>query len=197
MNRLVSSSGVSLLEVIFVSGVVATLGGIAVPQTLVALDDIRAAGAARYLSGRLQRARIEAVMRSADVAIRFTPTAAGYSYAMFVDGNRNGVRSADITRNVDRQLLFSERLSDQFPGVDFGALPNLPPVDPGGTAPGTDPVRLGSSNMATFSANGTSSTGTLYIRGRGTSQYAVRIFGETGKTRMLKFEPRTGRWNPL
>ena len=30
--------------------------------------------------------------------------------------------------------------------------------------------------------------GTVYIRGRRDAQYAVRIFGETGKTRMLKFD---------
>ena len=196
MTGLRSQRGTTLLEMVFVSGVVATLGGIAVPQTLVALDDSRAAGAARYLSGRLQRARMDAVMRSADVAIKFTQTATGYSYTTYVDGNRNGVRTTDISKGVDRELLPAERLPDQFAGVDFGALPNLPPVDPGGTAPGTDPVRLGSSNMASFSANGTSSTGTLYVRGRA-SQYAIRIYGETGKTRILKFETRTRQWKPL
>jgi len=197
MNRFASSSGSTLLEVLFVCGIIVTATGIAVPQALVSLDDFRAAGAARYMSARLQRARMDAVMRSADVAITFTQTAAGYSYAVYVDGNRNGVRTSDITRNVDRELMPAERLPDQFAGVDFGALPNLPAVDSGGTAPGTDPVRLGSSNMASFSARGTSSTGTLYIRGRGTSQYAVRLFGETGKTRILKFDPQGRRWNPL
>jgi len=197
MQRWRSSSGSTLLEVLFVSGVAATLGGIAVPQTLATLDDVRAAGAARYVSGRLQRARMEAVMRSAEVAIKYTQTASGYSYAVYVDGNRNGVRSADITKNVDRQILPAEKLADLFKGVDFGALPNLPPVDAGGTAPGSDPVRLGSSDMASFSASGTSSTGTLYIRGQGGAQYAVRLFGETGKTRILKFDPRLRRWNPL
>ena len=197
MNRFASSSGSTLLELLFVCGFVATLGGVAVPQTLVALDDFRAAGAARYVSARLQRARMDAVMRSADVAIKFTQTASGYTYAVYVDGNRNGVRTIDITRNIDRELMPAERLADQFSGVDFGALPNLPAVDPGGTPPGTDPVRLGSSNMASFSARGTSSTGTLYIRGRGTSQYAIRIFGETGKTRILKFDPQGRRWSPL
>ena len=44
MTRSSSQRGSTLLEVLFVSGVVATLGGIAVPQTLVALDDFRAAG---------------------------------------------------------------------------------------------------------------------------------------------------------
>jgi type II secretory pathway pseudopilin PulG len=187
----------TLLELIFVSSVAATLAGIAVPQALTALDDIRAAGAARYIAGRLQRARMEAVMRSAEVAIRFTQDAGGYSYAMYVDGNRNGVRSVDISKNVDRELLPAERLTDHFPGIGFGALPGLPAVDSGGTPPGTDPIRLGSSSMASFSANGTSSTGTLYIRGKGTSQYAIRIFGETGKTRVLKFESRTRKWTPL
>ncbi len=197
MTGLRSQRGTTLLEIVFVSGVVATLGSVAVPQTLVALDDYRAAGAARYMSGRLQRARMEAVMRSADVAIKFTQTTAGYSYTTYVDGNRNGVRTADISKNVDRELLPAERLPDQFAGVDFGALPNLPAVDQSGTPPGADPVRLGLSNMASFSANGTSSTGTLYVRGRGTSQYAIRIYGETGKTRLLKFEARTRQWKPL
>jgi len=197
MNRFASASGSTLLEVLFACGIIVTATGIAVPQALVSLDDFRAAGAARYMSARLQRARMDAVMRSADVAIKFTQTAAGYSYAVYLDGNRNGVRTSDITRNVDRELMPAERLPDQFSGVDFGALPNLPAVDSGGTPPGTDPVRLGSSNMASFSARGTSSTGTLYIRGRGTSQYAVRLFGETGKTRILKFDPQGRRWNPL
>src|SRR5438034_6100025 len=128
MTRLCCASGSTLLEVLFVSALMATLGGIAVPQALVAIDDVRAAGAARYVSGRLQRARMEAVMRSADVAIKFTQAADSYSYAVYVDGNRNGVRTADISKNVDRELLPAERLTDQFPGVDFGALPDLPAV---------------------------------------------------------------------
>ena len=91
----------------------------------------------------------------------------------------------------------AERLPDQFPGVEFGAIPGLPPVDPGGTAPGTDPIRLGSADMASFSAAGTSSSGTVYIRSRRDAQYAVRIFGETGKTRMLKYDARTRLWKQL
>ena len=105
--------------------------------------------------------------------------------------------TADIQRGVDRLVTASERLPDQFPGVEFGAVPGLPPVDPGGTAPGTDPIRLGSGNLASFSALGTSSSGTVYIRSRRDAQYAVRIFGETGRTRLWKFEPRTALWKQL
>ena len=131
------------------------------------------------------------------VGMKFTQSAAGYSYAVYVDGNRNGVLSRDIQSGIDRLIVPAERLPDQFPGVEFGAIPGLPPVDPGGTAPGTDPIRLGSADMASFSAAGTSSSGTVYIRSRRDAQYAVRIFGETGKTRMLKYDARTRLWKQL
>ena len=188
--------GYSLVELMFVLGLGVTLSAAAVPQYLATIDDFRASGAARYVSTRLQRARLEAVMRSASVAIHFAQTASGYSYTVYRDGNRNGVLSHDIQNGVDRRINAAERLGDQFAGVDFGAVPGLPPIDPGGTAPGNDPIRLGASSLATFTALGTSSTGTVYIRGRRDAQYAVRIFGDTGKTRIVKFVHGTGRWSP-
>jgi type II secretory pathway pseudopilin PulG len=197
VNRPISSRGFSLLELVFVAGIAATLSAVAVPQYLTAIDEFRAAGAARYISARFQRARMEAVMRSADVALQFTSSASGYAYAVYVDGNHNGVLTREIERGIDRRLGSPEQLPDQFPGVDFGAIPGLPAIDAGSTAPGSDPIRLGAGSVATFSAAGTSSSGTVYIRSRRDAQYAVRIFGATGKTRMLKFDPGTRQWRPL
>ena len=68
------------------------------------VDETRTAGAAQYLSARLQRARMEAVLRSAAVAVQFTHDASGYSYAFYVDGNGNGVVARDIQRGVDRRI---------------------------------------------------------------------------------------------
>jgi hypothetical protein len=195
--RITGPGGYSLIELVFAAGTIATLGSMAVLQVRASLNDFRTAGAARYISARLQRARMAAVVRSADVGLQVTQTPGGYSYAVYVDGNRNGVRTAEIQNGTDRPVLAPERLVDQFPGVDFGALPGLPSVDPGGTPPGSDPVRLGSSNLATFTAAGTSSSGSLYIRGRGNTQYVIRIYGQTGKTRVLKFDLRRKLWKPL
>jgi type II secretory pathway pseudopilin PulG len=197
MTRFLDGHGYSLLELMMVVTLGVTLSGAAVPEFLIALDDMRASGAMYHVSGRLQRARMEAVTRSAMVGVKFTQSAAGYSYAVYRDGNRNGVLTRDISSGVDPLIMPAERLPDQFPGIEFGAIPGLPPVDPGGTAPGTDPIRLGSSDMASFSAAGTSSSGTVYIRSRRDAQYAVRIFGETGKTRMLKFDARTRQWKQV
>jgi type II secretory pathway pseudopilin PulG len=189
--------GYSLIELVFVLGLIVTLGGIAIPPILAALDDFRAYGAARYLSGRLHEARMTAIARNANTAMRFLRADRSYAYNVYLDGNRNGVRSTDIARGVDPEIQKEERLSDLFPGVDFGAVPGLPSVDPGNPPPGDDPVRFGSTSMAVFSALGTSTPGSLYIRGRRDAQYAVRLFGQTGKIRVLKFNAQARVWNPL
>src|SRR5262245_63470355 len=108
---------------------------------------------------------MEAVARSTSVAMRFKTDASGYTYAAYVDGNRNGVLTRDIQAGVDRQIAAVEHLGDSFAGVEFGTLPDLPPVDPGGTPPGADPIRIGASDLLTFTPRGTSTTGSLYIRG--------------------------------
>jgi type II secretory pathway pseudopilin PulG len=191
------TAGYSLIELMFALGLIVTLGGIAIPQILAALDDFRAYGAVRYMSGRLHEARMAAVARNANTAMRFTRGEGSYAYGVYLDGNRNGVRSVDIARGVDPEIQKEERLADVFPGVDFGAVPGLPSVEPGSPPPGDDPVRFGSTSMAVFSALGTSTPGSLYIRGRRDAQYAVRLFGQTGKIRVLKFDPKTRLWKPL
>ena len=197
MTRFTKYRGYSFLELMMVMALGVTLCAVALPNYLTTLDDVRAIGATRHISGRFQRARMEAVMRSATVGIQFTQISGGYSYAVYLDGNGNGVLTRDIQRGVDRRIAAPERLPDQFAGVEFGAIAGLPPVDPGGTPPGTDPIRLGAGSFASFSAMGTSSSGTVYIRGRRDAQYAVRLFGETGKTRVLRFERGTRQWRPL
>jgi type II secretory pathway pseudopilin PulG len=189
--------GYSLLELMFVMGLAVTASAIAVPQVLAGIDDSRTRGAARYLSTRFQRARMEAVMRSTAVAIRFTRGSNGYEYRTYRDGNGDGVLTRDIQSGLDRPIGAMERLFEQFPGVEFGAVPGLPAVDAGGTPPGDDPIRFGAGNLASFTPIGTSTPGTVYIRGRGDAQYAVRVFGGTGKTRMWKFARQTRQWSPL
>jgi type II secretory pathway pseudopilin PulG len=187
----------SLIELMFVVGIAATVSVVAIPQALASLDDSRTLGAARYLATRLQRTRLEAVTGNAAAALRISRSADGYSFNVYVDGNTNGVLSRDIQLGVDRAIQSTERLSDHFPGVDFGVMAGLPAVDTSSAPPGSDPIRLGSSDMATFAATGTATAGSLYILGRHDTQYVVRIFGETGKTRVLKFNPRTQQWNTL
>jgi type II secretory pathway pseudopilin PulG len=188
-------AGYSLLELVFAAGIVVTVSGMAAPGLLSGLDDHRTVGAARYISARMQRARMDAVMRSAEVAIQFTKTDRGYTYAAYRDGNHNGVRTRDIETGADPPVGSAERLPDHFAAVDFGVQAGLPAVD-GGAPPEGDPIRLGASNLASFSSNGTATSGSVYIRGRH-AQYVVRLFGTTGKVRILKFDRAANQWKPL
>jgi type II secretory pathway pseudopilin PulG len=186
----------SFIEILFVLGTAATVSAVAVPETLATIDDSRTAAAARYVSTRLQRARMEAVTRSGSAALRFTRQSDHYDFTTYIDTNHNGVLSKDIQSGIDRAIQPADRLGNHFPGVDFGAIPDLPAADPSSTAPGSDPIRLGSSDMVTFTSTGTATSGSLYIRGRRNAQYVVRVYGETGKTRVLKFLPGSGQWIP-
>jgi type II secretory pathway pseudopilin PulG len=185
----------SLIELLFVLGVAATLTAGAAPALSAGLHEMRAAGAARYVSARLQQARLRAITRSRDVALEVRHDSTGYLITTFEDGNRNGVLTRDIGDGIDVPVGRTERIVDQFAGVDFGALPGLPGAD-GSVAPGADPIRLGATDRVTFTATGTATPGSLYVRGRGSAQYVVRILGETGRTRVLRFNAATGTWHP-
>jgi type II secretory pathway pseudopilin PulG len=192
-----SQHGHTFIEILFVMGLITTIAAIATPEMLVRVDESRALGAVRYMSTRLYQTRMEALARSANTAMRFVTVGQSYGYAVYVDGNGNGVRTRDIQNGTDRLIQEQEILPHQFSGVDFGALPGLPAVDPPAAPPGSDPIRLGSGNMVTFTAIGSSTAGSLYIRGRRDTQYVIRIFGDTGKIRILQFDPRTRTWKPL
>lgn len=183
-----------MVELAVVLGLTVTATATALPRMLTRVDDARVEGAARYLSARFYDTRLEAIARSAEVALQFTSTNDGYVMAAYEDRNGNGVLARDIQRNVDRQIHSPERLSASFSGVELGTLPGLPAIDAGSPAPGDDPIRFGASNMVSFSALGTSSSGTLYVKGHGNIQYAIRIVGATARVRIYRFDVRSGRW---
>ena len=191
-----TSPGYTLVELLFVISLTVVLSAVAVPPVLAEVDRARAGGAVRYLATRLQQARMEAITRATDVGWQFVTDRNGFSYGAYLDGNSNGIRTRDIAAGTDRLLGAIERLADRFPGVEFGIAPDLPPIDAGGARPGTDPISLGVSNILTFSALGTSSSGTVYLRGRRGAQYAIRVFGETGRVRVLRFDARLQQWRP-
>jgi type II secretory pathway pseudopilin PulG len=191
------SAGYTLIEVLFALGVMTTMAAATTPRILAALDEYTALGAVRYMSTRLQTTRLEALTRHANVAMRFVQVGDSYHYAAYADGNGDGVRAADIASGVDPKIQDDEQLSDQFAHVDFGTRPGLPAVDPASPPPGTDPIRFGVSDSAAFTPLGTATPGSLYIIGRRGTQYVVRVLGETGKTRILKFDAHLSEWKPL
>jgi Tfp pilus assembly protein FimT len=192
LTRLSGAAGVTLIELLLVVSMTATIAGLALPAAGEALDEIRTAQAARYLSQRLARARLEAILQSRAVALRFLGASGDYNFAGVADGNGNGVRSADIAAGTDPVVTSPERLGDKFSGVRFGLDDGVPDVD-GAAGTGGDGVRVGSARIATMTPDGTATSGTLYVRGR-RAQYAVRILGATGRVRVFHYRRGGGGW---
>jgi Tfp pilus assembly protein FimT len=189
-----SSRGLAFVDVVVVCALVAAVFGIAVP----ALVGVRHRGAprlaARQLAARVQMLRLEALKRSAAVAVRFDPSRIGLM-ATYADGDGDGVRQADVDSGIDPALTPEFEWDDVASGVTFQIARDVPSPDASGwLAAGSDPIRLGSTNFLTLSPGGSASSGTLYLAGRGGPQVCVRIFGATGRVRVLWFDPASNAW---
>jgi hypothetical protein len=187
-----SPRGLTVLELVFAMAAAVTAGAMAVAWGAAAIDDMRTALAARYMAGRIAATRIDALRRGTAVALRFEAAGDDYMFAAYEDGNGNGVRTAEIRAGVDRAVGPFERLGSKFPGVRFELASGIPDAD-GSVGTGTDGIRIGSAHILTMGEDGTATSGTLYIRGR-RGQYAVRVLGVTGRTRMLQYVSGDQTW---
>ena len=186
-------NGYSLLEVMMAITIMVIVGGAAIPLAHGTVDRSRAAGAANYVAGRLTLARFEAVRRSARVAIRFVERGDGYWLQTYVDGNRNGVQTSDIEGGIDTPITAEERLDYHFSGIAFGIQSGVTGID-AGPFNASDPIQIGNTTLLSFSPTGSSTSGTLFIRGLRGHQFAVRVLGATGRTRILEFNFGHGIW---
>ncbi len=196
-GRSVRASGFSLVEasvVLLLLGITATLS---LPAMRTGLDRLQGVAAARHLAALAQSARVRAVMQSVHVGLRFEREGDRYRYALYADGNGNGLRARDVRSGVDAPLAPFERIGDRFPGIAIGIAAGVSEISSGDALPaGADPVRFGASDTLTFTPLGTATSGTLYLHHRSGRQLAVRVLGATGRTRILEFREATGSWAP-
>lgn len=187
-------AGWSLVELLMVIGVSLVVGSLAAAAFAPLGANARAIGAARGLAALLQRERIEAVRTGRVCGLRFDDDGSTVGFTRVADGNGNGLRAAEITDGTDPIRGPRRRLADDFAGVRFAIVDDLPAIDGGaGLAQGSDPVRLGSTILA-FSPTGSATSGTLYLASGNRRQFAVRILGATGRVRIFEFDRATARW---
>jgi prepilin-type N-terminal cleavage/methylation domain-containing protein len=190
------NSGFSLLELLLALSIIATMSVMAIPQGLRAAGDLRTREAAQYMARRLAAARFQAIKRSTAHGFRFEPVGDDYRLTLVADGNGNGLRTTEVQRGIDRTLGEPELLGGHFSGITLGLWDGIPDAD-GLPSGGPDGVRFGATKLVSLNADGSCSSGTLYIRGPARSQYAVRLLGSTGRMRLLKFDAPRGTWVAL
>ncbi len=176
-----------MLEVLATIAILAIVAGAGIPLTLSGIERSRTAAASRFVAAMLAKARFEAVRRSTFVAIRFMDSAAGYSMRAYADGNGNGVLLRDIADGTDVAVTNVLHVDHHFAGVSFGIEPGVTDIDSAQLLDVSDPIRIGRSTLLSFNPNGASTSGTLFIRGSRTNQFAVRILGITGRTRVFEY----------
>jgi len=187
--------GFTLVEVLATLAVVLVVAAMALPITDRLRQEGQVRGAAFALAGRCGRLRFAAVHRSAHVGLRFQASGDSWVAQSFMDGDWDGLRTADITIGRDPAIDDPLPVQALFPGARFGFADGCPLVDGSTVTEGSNPIRIGTAKMLVFTPDGSSSGGTLYLRGGPhASGYAVVVLAATGRTRLLRCAPGSGAW---
>lgn len=187
--------GAALLDTLVASALCITMTAIAVPVIGGSLDRERTIIGAQYLGGQLQRARLESLKQARSVAVRLEIVDGRARLQLFADGNGNGVSQRDIDRAIDPPLTLPEYLDDRSRDVSLRINQRI--VDVSGTGqldPGDDPLRIGNTALLAFSPLGGATSGTLYVAAHRGPQMAIRVFGGTGRVRVLMFDAQARQW---
>jgi Tfp pilus assembly protein FimT len=112
MFRLKSERGASLMEVLVVVAMVATITGIAVPQMLTGLEQYRINSAGRQVAAQIRAARLAAVTANRVMLVRFNCPGPGMYRVVEFTGDP-GIDDA------------ADRCSAPWPDQDAATLPNV------------------------------------------------------------------------
>jgi type II secretory pathway pseudopilin PulG len=196
------SSGFTLIDLLVLATLTGLLALLTVPPLLSWTAHARVEMAASELVGVLRQARAYAIRHSARVAVRFDPVGIDGrpTFALYRDGDGDGVRNDDIGRGID-PLVQAPRSLAHFGGdVGFGFPSGMRITDPGDPRRPLDrlddPIRFNRSDLASFDPFGTATPGSLYVSDGRAVLYAVRVANRAGRVRILRYEPETGRWHP-
>jgi hypothetical protein len=188
--------GAAFIDIIVATSLCFLMAAIAVPVIGGTLDRERTIIGAQYLAGELQRARLDSLKRARSVAVRLQVIGERTELRLFADGNGNGVLQRDIDRGIDPPLTPVGWLDDRAADISLRINQPISDISGMGTlAPGDDPLRIGNTSLLTFSPLGGATSGTLYVAAHRGPQMAIRIFGATGRVRVLMFDARTRTWH--
>jgi len=188
-------SGFSLLEFLIGVAIVGLCSAIALPAFATYRRHASVQAAAAETMTTLRNVRAQAISGARNIGIKFTQTGSAWSYALYEDGDGDGVRNDDITSGIDRRLTPVRPLMPQLHVARVGLLP-FAMRDPDGDAlsPNDSPVAFGRSTICTFGPLGTATAGTVYLVDDTGELYCVRVAGPTGRLRFLRYDSGARRW---
>jgi hypothetical protein len=189
---------VAVSEVVVIFALLTAVVAVAAPAVGSLEAAVSGRSAAAEVSAALFRARAYAISSGRYVGLKFQKNGDRCEWALYRDGNGNGIRTSEIASGVDRSLGVSYAWSrnDVRPGI----LTGNPVPDPG--RPGhfldrlDDPIRFGNSDICSFSPIGESSPGSVYLWDGRDRMAVVRVFDRTAKIRALYYRRGQKEWTP-
>jgi hypothetical protein len=152
--------------------------------------------AAAEVGAALYRARMFALTQGVNVGLKYRMRAGRPEWALYGDGNGNGVRSAEIASGIDRPIgiLATWGRNDVRPAIMTGAV--VPDPDGSGRRLSAldDPIRFNVSDICSFSAVGESTPGSISLWDGRDRMGVVRVYGRTAKIRTLYYRRGDRRW---
>lgn len=193
------AEGFTLVGVLVAIAVMAIVASLGLPELFRATAQARLDLGAAEIASTLRLTRIYALRHGANVAVKFRVAGDGtVFYAIFRDGDGDGVRTQDLDKGVDPQVEPWRRLTHLGRSAGFGFPPGPLPPDPTSGRPiggsRTDPIRFNNSDLASFSASGGSTPGSVYLTDGGRGFAVVRVTSVSGRVRTMRWDQRAGRW---
>jgi hypothetical protein len=144
------------------------------------------------------RRAVEELAPMPGLLARLTPERAE---ALLGDGDGDGVRTQDIDDGVDAQVEPWRPLTHLGRGIGFGFPPGPLPRDPTSGRPiggsRDDAIRFNSSDLASFSAAGTATPGSVYLTDGRRGFVVVRVTNVSGRVRTLRWDHDDALWRAI
>jgi type II secretory pathway pseudopilin PulG len=187
-------NGLGLLELIIIVAIIAIIALCAAPSFGSYRRRASVVSQANELREIFRAVRSRAIARSSHAGVKFVRSGDQWTYALYDDGDGDGIRTDDINSGVDPRYAGPKVLT-QFHLAAIALLP-YPIRDPDGDPllPTSSPVQFNRSTICSFAASGSGTPGTIYITDGGGELYAVRVYGASGRVRMLRYDGGRKRW---
>lgn len=194
-----NNAGFTLIEILFVLAILGFLFVTAYPAFMKSTSSLRLEMAARQMQSSLRAARTYAIRHSANVAVKFRAEPDGtFTYALYRDGDGDGVRTDDIKKGTDPEVWAPRRINYLNEDIRVAIPPGRPPRHPGNPRRRLDrtedPIRFNRSDMASFNPIGRVTPGSIYLSDAYRHLMAVRTYHLSGKVSVLTYNEREETW---
>jgi prepilin-type N-terminal cleavage/methylation domain-containing protein len=188
-------NGYTLTELLTVAAILGLIVLVAIPGFVELRRRSAVRAAAITMRSIFHLARSRAIARNATCGLRFQQSGKQWRFALYDDGDRDGVRNEDIKSGIDRPVGPAREVFPESSLVSIG-LSGSKIKDPDGDAlqPTASAVQFGRSSICSFSPMGEATPGTIYLTAQGRDLWAVRVYGATAKMRVLRYDAEKKRW---